>query len=566
MPRLRVFEVYRLSVGFGGLFWLLWVLRTLEPPDLLGVALFVVIATLAERSDVPLPEGTISPSYAVLMPAFIIYGPALGAIISFVGFLLGHVIPRRREWPAAVFNLGQLAICLLVGGGVYTALGGEIGTQTTLPGPAALAGFVVTYFVINHVFVGAYLSLRHGSLNWKRFWVEPARVDLLNYVICVPIATAVVLFHRNAGPVVAATLYVALFMGAHLLRLNVRLETVNQELAALYRTTRELTGVLREEEVEKIMLRSAAELAPHDTAILLRWDRAVDQLVIARLVHPLAEELRGTRVRLGEGLAGEVAESREGRVVAEARRQDELQLLPGSEPVTGSALAVPLVTENRLVGVLALTRHVPRTLNDEHLRVLTILGGQAATALDRALRYQEARRLAITDSKTGIFNYRYFYERLRDEMQKADQQGSCLSVIFLDIDFLKEINDRYGHGMGDTVIQETARIIGQSIRDTDVAARYGGEEFIVVLPGAESAIALAVAERIRRAVEATVFGESSAGEPVRITVSAGIATYPRDAGMADDLIFRADEALYAGSKRMGRNRVAVYSDPREVPS
>ncbi len=558
----RSFQAYRLVVGFAGLVWLAWVLQTLKSPDWVGVTLFALMAILAERSFIPLPEGTISPSFAVLMPAFIIYGPALGAVVNFVGLLLGHIIPRRREWPVAVFNLGQLGICLLVGGLVYTGLGGATGPATGLPALLPLAAFVGTYFVLNHILVGLYLSLRHSTLNLRAFWIEPARLDALNFVICVPIGTAVLLFYRIAGPLMAAALYVALFMGAHLLRLNVRLETVNRELTTLYRTVRELTGVLREDDVEKIILRAASELAPYDVALLLRWDRGVEQLVVARLVHPLAEELRGTRVSLGEGFAGEVAQAREGKVIP--RTRGGLALVPGDSSGPDSAVAVPLLTDDRLVGVLALGRAVPNTFNDEHLRLLTILGGQAGTALDRASRYQEARRLAITDAKTGIYNYRYFYERLQDEMRKADQRGSCVSVIFLDIDFLKEINDRFGHGAGDVVIQETARIIGQSIRETDVAARYGGEEFVVVLPGAESTEALLVAERIRRAVEATTFGESPSGEPIKITVSAGIATFPADASVADDLIFRADEALYVGSKRLGRNRVASYQMVREV--
>lgn len=563
----RSFRVYAMAVGFGGLAWMAWSLQTVEVADWGSVGLFTAFAILAEWSYVQLAEGFISPSLAVLLPAAVLHGPELAAAMGSVGFLLGHVLPIRRDWLAAVFNLGQLAASLLVAGGVYTLLGGHTGLgMGAVLDVVPLAGLTIGYFVVNHGLVGIHMSLRHRRVDWKLFWIEPARVDLVTFAICVPIGVAVLILYRVAGPFIADSLYVALFMGAHLLRVLVRLEAVNRELTSLYETTRELTGTLREDEVEKIAFRAAAALAPHDRAVFLRWDRTIEQLVVGRLIHPQADDLRGARIRPGEALVGEVALTQEGKVIIDGRSQPGMRLIPADDPIIGSALAVPLVADGRLVGVLAVSRSVPGTLNKGHLRVMSILAGQLATAADRASRYQEASRLAITDSKTGIFNYRYFYERLRDEMAKADDLGTSVSLIFIDIDFLKEINDRYGHAMGDAAIEEVVRVIGQSIRTTDVAARYGGEEFVIALPGAEPAEALAVAERIRVAVERTPFGKTAEDAPIRTTVSAGIATYPHDAGMVDDLIFRADEALYVGSKRRGRNRVAVYQSLSEQPS
>jgi len=563
----RSFRVYAMGVGFGGLAWTAGAMRTVEVLNWESAALFTAFAILAEWSHIQLPEGFVSPSLAVLLPAAVLHGPGLAAVMGSVGFFLGHVLPVRRDWLAAVFNLGQLAASLLVAGAVYVMLDGHIGlAMGPVPQVMPLAGLVASYFVVNHVLVGTYLSLRHRRVDWKLFWIEPARIDLLTVAICVPIGVAVVILHRVAGPFVADSLYIALFMGAHLLRLIVRIEGVNRELTALYETTRELTGTLREDEVEKIAFKAAAALAPYDRAVFLRWDRTIEQLVVARLVHPRADDLRGARIPPGDSLVGEVALTQEGRLIPDGRSQPGLRLIPTEDPIVGSALAVPLVAEGRLVGVLAVSRLVAGTLKQRHLRVMSIVAGQLATAADRASRYQEASRLAITDSKTGIFNYRYFYERLRDEMAKADELGTSVSLIFIDIDFLKEINDRYGHAMGDAAIHEVVRVIGQNIRGTDVAARYGGEEFVIALPGAEPAEALAVAERIRVAVERTPFGKTPEDLPVKTTVSAGIATYPHDAGMVDDLIFRADEALYVGSKRRGRNRVAVYESLGDQPS
>jgi len=184
--------------------------------------------------------------------------------------------------------------------------------------------------------------------------------------------------------------------------------------------------------------------------------------------------------------------------------------------------------------------------------------------LSRAVRYQETREMAITDSKTGVYNYRFFYERLTDEIRRHAAREKPFSLIFLDVDHLKDINDSYGHQVGDSVLKQVASIIQNCIRDTDDVARYGGEEFVVLLPGTVGDVSLAVAERIRSAVESHDFGTGSAPVPSRVTITAGVATYPEHATEPDDLIFRADEAMYMGKNR-GRNRVSIYNGGTPVP-
>jgi diguanylate cyclase (GGDEF)-like protein len=195
---------------------------------------------------------------------------------------------------------------------------------------------------------------------------------------------------------------------------------------------------------------------------------------------------------------------------------------------------------------------------EEHVRLLTIFAGQAGAALRRAVRYQETCQMAITDSKTGVYNYRFFYERLVDEMRRHRSKNRPLSVIFLDLDDLKGINDRFGHQVGDDVLAQVASLIVANVRETDEVARYGGEEFVVLLPGATGEMSLAVAERIRTAVEAHEFSTRSGSRPLRVTVTAGVATYPEHATEPEELVFRADEAMYQGKHR-GRNRVFLYT-------
>jgi diguanylate cyclase (GGDEF)-like protein len=172
--------------------------------------------------------------------------------------------------------------------------------------------------------------------------------------------------------------------------------------------------------------------------------------------------------------------------------------------------------------------------------------------------------LLMVDDKTGLYTFREFRRRLHDEWQRAQRYGGPLSLVFLDLDHFKRVNDTLGHQAGDVVLREFAMLVAGGARANDVAARYGGEEFAVVLPHTDGAMAVRVAERVRRAVTAFEFLD---GEPrARVTVSAGVATYPSPIDTirsVDDLVRQADRALYR-AKGLGRDRV-VRAEAGDAP-
>ncbi len=173
---------------------------------------------------------------------------------------------------------------------------------------------------------------------------------------------------------------------------------------------------------------------------------------------------------------------------------------------------------------------------------------------------EQLERLLVVDDKTGLYNFREFQRRLKDEWQRATRYGTPLSLVFLDIDHFKRINDALGHVAGDRVLREFATLVTGGARANDVAARYGGEEFAVILPHTDSEMAVRVAERIRSAVRDFVFLEDAT--PTRITVSAGVATYPGTPGVdsVDSLVRAADTALYR-AKDAGRDCVVREPAP-----
>jgi diguanylate cyclase (GGDEF)-like protein len=188
------------------------------------------------------------------------------------------------------------------------------------------------------------------------------------------------------------------------------------------------------------------------------------------------------------------------------------------------------------------------------LKKRLLLVGMESTIQELTDTNQELEQLLMVDEKTGLYNFREFRRRLREEWARASRYNSPLSLVFLDIDDFKKLNDTLGHPAGDRVLAEFATLVVGGARANDFAARYGGEEFSIILPHTDAEMAARVAERIRRAVAGFIFIEDE--QPTRITVSAGVATYPSTRGVdsVDELVRAADVALYQ-AKDQGKDCV-----------
>ncbi|MFC3504223.1 diguanylate cyclase [Micromonospora krabiensis] len=212
------------------------------------------------------------------------------------------------------------------------------------------------------------------------------------------------------------------------------------------------------------------------------------------------------------------------------------------------------------LGVLALyDRLGADEFDEDDLVTLRTFAGHAAVAVDNVRVHEEAQRLSLTDPLTGLWNYRYLRESIRREVERASRFRRMLSVLALDLDRFKDVNDTYGHAAGDTVLAEFARRVRGEIREVDLAFRQGGEEFVLLLPETDARGAAIVAERLGAAIRDTsvpVETHSGATVPVRVTVSIGIAVYPDHASTGQQVLEAADDALYA-AKAAGRDTYRV---------
>jgi diguanylate cyclase (GGDEF)-like protein len=253
-------------------------------------------------------------------------------------------------------------------------------------------------------------------------------------------------------------------------------------------------------------------------------------------------------------------------VVRELKREDRFSTIPmivltGQEDPRRRAIFEESAADDLITK--------PFSFEEVDTRVRTMLKKREVfRALEQA--NEELRRanermahLVQSDEKTGLCNYRHFRERLEDEFKRARRYDNFLTLVMLDLDHFKGVNDRHGHVAGDEVLREFGRIMIRSARETDLIARYGGEEFAILLPQTAAIHGQRLADRIRHATQEALFHAPEGRAAIRITVSAGVATYPINDRIltAEDLVRTADDALYR-AKESGRNRTAV--DPRST--
>ncbi len=330
-----------------------------------------------------------------------------------------------------------------------------------------------------------------------------------------------------------------------------------RRLAVLSDISSAANSVLEPRKVMEIVMSRAQDLIQAEAWSLLLVDQKEHTLSSHLMMGEQVRKVKNYRLKIGQGVAGWVVQHKRAAIVNNVKRDrrfdPSLDILTGLR--TRSILCAPLISRGRIIGVAELINKRRGPFSSEDLRMMMTLVEPGAVAIENAILYQRSEELTVTDDLTKLYNSRYLNIQLGREIKRARRYGTQASLIFLDLDGFKNVNDTYGHLAGSRALYEVGRVICQTVREVDVVSRYGGDEFTVILPQTGAPGAMTIADRIRTRLEATMFLHS-VGVEARLTASFGVATFPEHGQNKEDLIQKADQAMYCAKDR-GKNLVVL---------
>jgi diguanylate cyclase (GGDEF)-like protein len=303
-----------------------------------------------------------------------------------------------------------------------------------------------------------------------------------------------------------------------------------------------------------------AQLIPYDSLSVYRADESQRLLIPIVARDKWADEILNDPGVFGEGITGWAAEQREAILSNEVHLDPRAQQIPGTPEEPEALMSIPLVARDSIKGVLNVYRLGEGvSFSADEFEIAKLFADAAALALDNAEIRHALEHQAQTDALTGLFNHRYFHERLRSELTRASRTRDSVGLIVFDLDDFKRVNDIHGHATGDQVLVALAEIVRSTVRASDIVCRIGGEEFAVIMPSCDAGDAHGLASRINDRLAVANFDPAD-----RLTVSVGIAEGPAQA-MNPRELFACAEAAMMTAKASGKDRIVLFEDITERP-
>jgi diguanylate cyclase (GGDEF)-like protein len=573
---------------------------------IVGWIVLVFFSTTAEPFIVPLE----------VTPAFVIY-LGLGLLTRLLAFRILHSIHISLDSPfyiAAIITLGAVPAAWLVAlsmtidtarrslsgdlrgagrrmsalradvgrillnggstGALILAIAAIFGTDTWRTFLLAAPNRHATILWLVPVLTFAFLAFHYLITGFSLWFQGFAGSEILKRVILygtaaeaalIPLSMVVVLVDDPLNPVglvlLGATLVLVNLIFKRMSEAGESLRQRVAELETLNSVGRVLTSSLDLSQIiDRVARETLGALPRAERFTIALWNDRERVFEVTEYDRHSGSRPETRTVARGVGLLSRVVDERRPVLIADVERERGKPNSPSRE-IAGalvddardgrarSWIGAPLVVYDEVVGVIGLDGSEPHAFGSSQLQVLSAISLETAIAVQNARLYE----LATVDGLTRLYVRRYFDQRIKDEWRRARRYQTQFSVVLLDLDDFKNVNDEFGHAVGDKVLREAARIVLRNLRGIDIAGRFGGEEFAVVLPRASAAQANKVAERIRADVAREAI--TANGYTVAVTASLGVASFP-DCGQksVEDLVERADIALYR-AKRSGKNRV-----------
>lgn len=346
--------------------------------------------------------------------------------------------------------------------------------------------------------------------------------------------------------------------GAFFLNLLGREEYKRASLIDVIETSQELGSSATREKVLGRVVQAVKRLFSCDTAVVYLREHTTGQDFVLRVAESstaVPDAFTDFDPKLRSSIVGVAVREKKPIRVDDFQQYNPEESIRREESLR-SMMVVPLVFEEEVLGAILIASKRPGAYLEDNLHLFHLLASQVAVAVRNLQLHEKTAALAITDSLSGLYTHGYFQEKLGEEILGAKKSGQVLSLMILDVDFFKKVNDTYGHPQGDSLLKQLGALITELTRPTDVLCRYGGDEFTIILLNTNRISAVVIAERVREAVEGYEFVLGS--QIVHVTVSGGVASFPEDAETKKELIEKADFAMYQ-AKQKGRNRVIFSS-------
>ena len=338
---------------------------------------------------------------------------------------------------------------------------------------------------------------------------------------------------------------------------DISIETSN-EVTVFHELGKALTSSLQLDQVLRTIMEKIDEFLRPDNWSLLLLDETTQELYFELAVGKASQALKDVRVKVGQGIAGWVAQNGEAVVVTDTSKDTRFfgKVDEKTKMETQSIVAVPVKFRDTCLGVIELINCIgPDGFDPRDLKLLEALSDFAAIALENARHVKRIHELTITDDCTSLYNARHMGFILETEIYRSQRYNYEFSLVFIDLDHFKQVNDTHGHLVGSRLLAEIGNALKSHCRLIDFAFRYGGDEFVILLPQTSKENALNVARRLHKLIRGTTWLDD-AGLRVRVTPSVGVASYPVDSRTKEGLLHLADEAMYL-VKNTNRDSVAA---------